>query len=580
MDSFVVVITNAYRDGKLLDAIQNKLRENWENHDTLIAELTKLHNHRDIDLIASFSVLKNSPTSQLDFFLLRNVLEKSLPKLDAPVSKTMNCVANLVKEAGNDMMAGTLLPPFVDYCSANPSRPKDALKIIENLPEEYAALFTQVVIAGARLDIEFFLDEIVRFSRHENIELRRNSVFSLGRIKYPENSHIIEKAIICLEISVKNETDDRLLGALIDSAFNLYKQTQTQAERITNIVNKALSKGDDYTLHASSAIFGFGIKELPDILLDCLLSQLIRVKPENKGSLDNIDYGLTELIPRGNWKGVEFLENFLLSNSEKLTIDVFDSLMRELFKNQNNILNRLVTRWFIMGDRILCDGISEIAKLAHEGNIQLAVAPSDFDHSQPIHIIFLARKAIGYLFSTPVTAASILISLMHYASDKTTTEALINLLFDFLLINYPGAIRKYVTEKTAIESDGVKSSLETVVKLSNEYFENIKSTGIIPELHPSQSQRDTYRRRFSKIIEQAMRDAQKESVLLSLVSTSVLLYGRKSVNYAYGSDGQFNRMEFPLQPHSTEMEFPRVTNIDPFGLDYALRVFRAERISQ
>ena len=126
----------------------------------------------------------------------------------------------------------------------------------------------------------------------------------------------------------------------------------------------------------------------------------------------------------------------------------------------------------------------------------------------------------------------------------------------------------------------MKSSLETVVKLSNEYFENIKSTGIIPELHPSQSQRDTYRRRFSKIIEQAMRDAQKESVLLSLVSTSVLLYGRKSVNYAYGSDGQFNRMEFPLQPHSTEMEFPRVTNIDPFGLDYALRVFRAERISQ
>jgi hypothetical protein len=81
-------------------------------------------------------------------------------------------------------------------------------------------------------------------------------------------------------------------------------------------------------------------------------------------------------------------------------------------------------------------------------------------------------------------------------------------------------------------------------------------------------------------MEQAMKDAQKDSVFLSLVSTSVLLYGRKSVDYVYNADGQSNRMEFPLHAHSTEMEIPRNTNIDPFGLDYTLRVFRAERIKQ
>jgi hypothetical protein len=169
--------------------------------------------------------------------VLWNVLEKSLPKLDAPISETMNCVSNLVREAGQDMAAGTLLPPFVDYCSANPSRPKDALNLIENSPEKYAALFTQVIIAGARSDIEFYLGEAIRCSRNENIEIRRNSVFSLGRINYLENNHLIDKAIICLETAVVKETDDKLLGALIDSAFNLWKQTNMQLERITNTVD-------------------------------------------------------------------------------------------------------------------------------------------------------------------------------------------------------------------------------------------------------------------------------------------------------------------------------------------------------
>ena len=227
---------------------------------------------------------------------------------------------------------------------------------------------------------------------------------------------------------------------------------------------------------------------------------------------------------------------------------------------------------------MLCEGIREIVELAHENNIQLAIEPSDFDCSNPIHIIFLARKAIGYLFSMPVTAASIIVSLLHCAPDNGTIQILINLLFDPLLINYPGMVKDYLTKKADAEIGEVKEGLGIAIKLFEDYLENIKSTGNIPELRQSQSQRDTYNRRFSKIMNQAMKDAQKDSVFLSLVSTSVLLYGRKSINYVYNSDGQSNRMEIPLHSYDTEMEFPRFGIIDPFGLDYMLRVFRAEQI--
>jgi len=578
MDDLNQIFSSAYKDGKLLETIHEKARENWKNLDVLVADLIRLHNSKDINLIASFSTLKNELNSGAEFFSTRHILEKSLPELDAPIAEVMECVINLVKEAGQDMAAGTLLPPFTDFCASNASRPREAISLIEKLPEKYFDLLPQVIIAGARLDVELYLDIAVRLAKSDDIELRRRVAFSLGRIENIKESRLIEKAILCLEGAVQEETDDRLLGNVIDSVFNLWKQTKTHVERITVIIDKALLQGDDYTLHIGARLFGFN-KEIPTSILDSFLTHLLRIKPENTGSLNYLDHGLTYLIEQGSHKGIVFLENLLLENPEKLSIIIFDSTMRELFKNQNNILNRLMTRWFINGDRVLCDGISGITGLAHENNIQLAVDPSDFDCSQSNLIIFLARKAIGYLFSTPVTAASILVSLMHYATGETM-QILINLLFDFLLINYPGDVGDYLRKKIGTETEDVKKSLETTIKLYDDYFEGIKSTGNIPELYPSQSQRDTYNRRFSKIMEQAMKDAQKDSVFLSFVSTSVLLYGRKSIDYVYSTDGQFNRMEIPLQAHSTEIEFPRITNIDPFGLDYTLRVFRAERIKQ
>lgn len=119
--------------------------------------------------------------------------------------------------------------------------------------------------------------------------------------------------------------------------------------------------------------------------------------------------------------------------------------------------------------------------------------------------------------------------------------------------------------------------LKRAIKAFEGYIEGLKSTGNIPELHPSQENREVYRRRFLSQMSEAMKNAEKESVFLSLVSKSVLLYGRKSIDYVYDPDGEARRMEMPLKRFGTEMELPRLENIDPYGLDYMIRIFRAEQ---
>ncbi|WON83582.1 hypothetical protein [Chromobacterium haemolyticum] len=75
-----------------------------------------------------------------------------------------------------------------------------------------------------------------------------------------------------------------------------------------------------------------------------------------------------------------------------------------------------------------------------------------------------------------------------------------------------------------------------------------------------------------------MKAAEKKSIFLNLFSRSTLLYGNKSIDYIHaGVNEPPHRMETPLISHGVSMELPRMDDIDPYGLNYMLRVFRLER---
>ena len=379
-------------------------------------------------------------------------------------------------------------------------------------------------------------------------------------------------------MSATKETDDQLLGNLIRSAFSLYQQDKSLEERVINLINRALPSDGESALHAASELFGTNFNELPEALLDVLLNHLRSVRPQNKGTLNNIDYGLVNLIKLEDpTKGIEFLEALLRANPNDVQMDIFDSVILELYKN-STLLNKLLTRWFLRGDRVFCEGIHAIVNKIHDHDMLLKIDPSELVSVDMVHIVFLARKAIGYLFFKPVSAASVVVSLMHHTNDDETLQQLDTLIFDPLLLNFPGKVRDFLIQQAKSESGKAKTTIEAALKRFEEYIDDFKSTGTIPELHPSQAQRDAYRRHFSRLMQESFKEAEKKSVFASLFSKSVLLYGRKSINYVYGPDGKSNRMEIPLQSYGTQIEFPQYQTIDPFGLDYMLRIFRVEKL--
>jgi hypothetical protein len=167
---------------------------------------------------------------------------------------------------------------------------------------------------------------------------------------------------------------------------------------------------------------------------------------------------------------------------------------------------------------------------------------------------------------------------MHHAPDDETLKESGSLLSAPLLLNFTGSVHAYVARQSAIESGKVKETIERALNEIDDYLQTLRSVGTLPALQPSAAQREAHHRHFSRTMTESFKAAVAQSPLVSMISKSVLLYGRKSIDYIYDGDGQSHRMEMDLKSHGTEIEYPRVTFIDPCGLDYMLRIFRFERL--
>lgn len=562
--------------GTLLEAVY-ACSLSREDHDALVSELVVLHNEGLVDAVTTFESLQDTSQGP-DFFLTRHVFEEALPSLDAPVRSVMHCVLRLYETAGRDLAAGRVVDGFIQYLERGSSRSSEALAEIESNPDVFAILLPGVLVAGSRIDKAVFTTEAMRLCEDDNLELRRQAVFALGKLEWLAGSEAVSSAVSTLERSAGIEKDDRLLAGVVESAFALLQQDKALEPRIVVLMTSALEEGDEQAIHAASGVFAYHTGELTTAVLETLSVHLLRVKSGNKGTLDNIDFGVAQLLESGDSeKAFELIEALLLEHADLSMMDVLDGTGKAILMD-SALTNRVATRWLLRGDRVLCEALRAILS-AGPDDVPLEIDAAELEPADSLHIIFTARKAVGYLFTHPIAAASMLTSLMHFAAEDEVLTDLGKLLFDPLLLNYTGKAREYVVRQLGQESGQVKATVGEALARLDGYLEDLKSVGRLPALHPSTAHRDAHDRHLSRQMEESWKAAEASSVLLSLISKSVVLYGRTSITYVRGLDEQPRRMESPMQSHETEMELPRMLRLDPIGLDFRLRIFRAEQIN-
>ena len=568
MDELKEKLLKANVDGNFFEFIQEIYYQDRKGEKLLPSILAELHNDGDLNLVGLFQNFKNTPENH-DFFSVRRVFEEVLPYLDSPVQDIAECVKHLTLEAGQDMAAYMLLSPFKEFCIKDGDRAKSLLDIaLINIDEDFDHLSTAIE-AGASKDEVAYVDQAVELLTHKNELAIQRAIFALGRINYQDKT-LLEPVAIAITKSSMSSPTDVILATSMRALFAIVSQSDDLENLFLDFLHTHSEHLDDRYIHAASEILFYEEKKVSSNVEPKLLNICCYTKPENKGTINNIDYALERILKSNRIDDcVFFLERFLELSEYKLSVKHFDSFVRELHNHRDTHLSALITRWLLSKKIKLGKYASDLLRDSEKG-ISISFDRAYIaKENKGVHL-FLARKACGWFFNQPKTAISLIESLIPDAPDNELTD-IQQLIFHPLCVSYPGSIRDHLETLNKSKDNSVK-------KIATEdYRASVKAALKINELTPSEQDRHTYWRHHSKLMNESMKQARSKSFLTSLFAgnESVLLYGNKSIHYIHHGE-QKSRQEVPLSEFSTSIEFASMHNLDPHGLENMIWQFKAE----
>jgi len=567
-------LIKADKDGKFFEVVSDEYYQDRKKEKLLSGVLSQLHNDGSLDLIKLFKRLENSSENH-DFFSIRHVFEEVLPLLEAPTEEVAVCVEHLVREAGADMAANMLVGAFREFCGKSSERPKQLLDIaLANIDEEFDHLAIALE-SGSQINESLYINKAIALLDHDSELVRQRAVFALGRIKYIDTS--LQKSVILrIKQASQSSSSDLFLATSMRALFSNVLQSPDLKHHFIEFIEDHNAYFGERYVHAASSILFYEGGHVSEKIESRLLELCCHAKPENKGTIDNIDYVLERLVKSEKFDiCITFLERFFELSDYKTSVKDFDSFVRIVCQYKEAYLSPLITRWLLSKNIKLGKFCSDLLNDSAKG-ICLSFDTSNLDNHKDGFYLYLARKACGWFFLQPKTVITLLESLLDGA-PIAEVEKIQQLIFNPLLISYPGTVKEHLVMLLDSENKKISELATKTLFQFDGYQKNLEVAADISELRPSEQERHTYWKHHNKVMDESMKQARHQSLLSSLFmgNESILLYGNKSIHYIHHGDKK-TRQETPLQKISHSIEFASMLNVDPHGLDNMLWQFRVE----
>lgn len=534
----------------------------------LSAALSELHNLGDIDLIGLVKTVDRS-CSSYDFFTILHAFEETLPSLKAEVEDILQSLVHLMQQAGRDLAIGGVYGAFQHYCSLEVSRSKKSVAFILSQGEidTYASFLSCSILAFHRNNITEAIQITESLITHKNGAVRSQAYLALGGLDVDETQ--ADDLWKLLFTSTDNEQEKACSASLLRAILHFGAKFPSYWQSIEELLKEFVNAASPVVQYEISHIAAFQRIDFPERILHLLVEQLANVAPEHKGIIDNIDYLLVKLVEQGSHDlAINLLESIIIEGVGFSSLDYFS---RELLSKHKDLLNSTITSWFLTGKSSLSNGVSELLHATGE-DIELNADMSLLDDENKK--IFACHKAVGWLFTRPVSSASFILSV--YDSGSTNSrEALEQVLYHPLLLSYPGEIKRYFN--ACIEKGNHAQLCGRLLDRLRNYHSDLEQVSGLKELAAPSENVNVYRKNFNKQYELGYDEAPK-SALMQMIPVQHLLYGNSSIYYVHQVNGERMRQEMEMHSFSHSTEMPRLDVLDPENLNYMLRVYRLERM--
>jgi hypothetical protein len=555
-------ITAHYQAGTLLSELQRPL--DMSHQDALHKKLAALHNAGNIDVLALTATPDFQNLDRRYFFSVQQIYCGVIPRLDMQPLAMLEMIQRLVAQGGNDGMATLPRDAMCRWLGQMPARARDIVAAAQSdTSMDREVLRSALVTLGDVSSVKPFL--AIADGR------RQAAIAALGAIK-PQNQQAGEEAFAELVAIATADPDDDMRFTAIFAAFGLLQHCKAQAPKwVPRLVAAVTTTPSDATrtallqgLWRQTELF-----QAPDA--KATLEVALGGDLSSGGLIGMLDATLYKLIG-GVYHdlAINCLTELLATDGKLLPLDNFQTLEHRLTTLDRTQLFALAVRWFATGDQKLCEVLSRLIGGAQEAQpFDASLTGFDLTGTQ---MIVLCHKAIGYMLLSPIVAASFIVAALR-ADDAAIEPELTQLLLQSLLINYGDTTVTYL--KGIAKTDIAYQPVRKALKQYRRYEKDLDIKTTIKELLPSSYQRGAVRQKHHIVGREIRKQAQRQSVFFGVVRRSTLLYGRKAITYAGGTDRPPVSME--MKTMSTGFEMPRLQIVDPVGLDWLTRIFRVSK---
>lgn len=556
-------IAAAYDEGRLFDMVFDGFRGADEEVVARIAEgAASLHNCGRIDLEAMLDEQALAGLEAGRFFSAHGVFDVLIPQLELAPAVMAALVDRLVEKGGADMAAGWPKQGFQRWCAADPARAAWVLRAAREGDVVATRMLDAALVADGRID------SALAFLRDGPPGARPIAINALGRLKVDEKHAL--RILEALDQDFMPEPDDVFDAQRIQVAVGLAKTHGSEThDRLASILTRGLANPGPLTLNAAAQALWLDLQALPPKNIETLLNALRHLDPSYGAVLHNLDHALATLLKGSHAdRAVNFVSHYVAEHD--LDVKWFDGVMHDLLTGPRARLDRVFVAWMIGETPALAQGLIEALRTSDMAGAPFGLALMPLALS-PAEAERLAKRAVGFFFLKPVTAASILVSVLRDGPPEAAATAS-GLLFDPLLINYGGKTRDYLLALKA--NDPAQAAVSAALTQADRYLEILRSVGDIKELDPTETQILIKNRLDQEEMRQAHKAAEAQSVFKDIFTRSVVLHGRQVRTYMTDFNGQRQFTDITLQSHGFSVELPRTEIVDPVELEYRLRQLR------
>lgn len=540
-------------------------------HDAAIS----LHNAGEIDLLAEIDELGDVEGSYR-FYEIQSFYAKALPGIEAAPAAMLGAVRRLVEEGGPNRDGMFIALPFRQWCGG-PGR-AGAIAALLDFTMERDAWYLRLAIEGASAaDADAALGWAMSLI-DEGPALARNAALeamgSLGGGDAGRSTH----ALRGLRTFAEQHEDDLSLALALFAAVELHGRNGGAGETDTAaIVDRAAQfGGSEMRMRVASALW-FLWNTVAPAILDQLIAIAKTITGDERAAIANLDHALYQMGSGPQIDlAIDLVEALLAANHGTLSVHQFSSFEHQLLTKHRDRFERLAVLWFVSGRRGLGEAVMALVRKVHGAPMVLTVDLASFGFGAA-ELIFLARKAVGYLFAMPITAASLLLGVMRTGIPDAVNGAT-ELLFDPLLVNYSGDLSEFLRNECQDSRDAATPHVTTALRQLDDYIAGLRAVGRVEALDPSERERTIEWRRRQQEMDEVWKQSEKDSIFSQLATKVAVLYGNRSIIYVEGPDGETRRLVNEMQSYSHTIEAARMTAVDPHGIDLVVRRFRVERL--